>query len=139
MATSRTPLPCVSAVGASSAQAAARVEGIKFVSPPTNVSDAVDDDSYGCHRRYRTISNMLATTEPVAAQAGEDGEPDELLHLATEEPTSSDEAATDPAWRTVMEAEMVAIEDNGTWETVELPAGHRPISLKWVFKLKKDA
>ncbi|KAF0888991.1 hypothetical protein E2562_020197 [Oryza meyeriana var. granulata] len=139
MTTSRTPSTGVSAAGAGSAQAAAGVEDIEFVSPPANVSDVVDDDSRGCHRRYRTVSNVLATTEPVAAQADEDGEPDEHLHLATEEPTSFDEAATDPAWRAAMEAEMAAIEDNGTWEAVDLPAGHRPIGLKWVFKLKKDA
>ncbi|KAF0916813.1 hypothetical protein E2562_014577 [Oryza meyeriana var. granulata] len=120
-------------------EAAAGVEDIEFVSPPANVSDVVDDDSHGCHRRYRTFSNVLATTEPVAAQADEDGEPDEHLHLATEEPTSFDEAATDPAWHAAMEAEMAAIEDNDTWEAVDLPAGHRPIGLKWVFKLKKDA
>ena len=30
------------------------------------------------------------------------------------------------------------MEQNRTWELVNLPAGHRPISLKWVFKLKKN-
>jgi hypothetical protein len=34
--------------------------------------------------------------------------------------------------------EMKAIEDNGTWELVEPPAGYRPIGLKWVYKLKRD-
>ncbi|KAF0915033.1 hypothetical protein E2562_033161 [Oryza meyeriana var. granulata] len=28
---------------------------------------------------------------------------------------------------------------NKTWRLVDLPAGHRPIGLKWVYKLKKDA
>jgi hypothetical protein len=28
------------------------------------------------------------------------------------------------------------VQKNKTWEPVHLPAGHRPISLKWVFKLK---
>ena len=27
---------------------------------------------------------------------------------------------------------------NRTWEQVPIPDGHRPITLKWVFKLKKD-
>lgn len=35
--------------------------------------------------------------------------------------------------------EITAIEENATWELVDLPPGHRPIGLKWVFKLKKDA
>ena len=30
------------------------------------------------------------------------------------------------------------MEKNKTWELVDLPADHRPITLKWVFKLKKD-
>jgi hypothetical protein len=30
------------------------------------------------------------------------------------------------------------VEQNRTWELVLLPAGHRPITLKWVYKLKKD-
>ena len=30
------------------------------------------------------------------------------------------------------------MEKNKTWKLVQLPTGHRPISLKWVYKLKKD-
>jgi len=37
-----------------------------------------------------------------------------------------------------MKQELQSVEKNKTWELVDLPAGHRPISLKWVFKLKKD-
>ena len=33
---------------------------------------------------------------------------------------------------------MDAIEQNRTWELADLPAGHRAITLKWVYKLKKD-
>lgn len=33
---------------------------------------------------------------------------------------------------------MLLIIDNGTWELATLPAGHRTIGLKWVFKVKKD-
>jgi hypothetical protein len=35
-----------------------------------------------------------------------------------------------------MEQEIKVVEQ--TWELVPLPNGHRPITLKWVFKLKKD-
>lgn len=35
--------------------------------------------------------------------------------------------------------EMESIEENGTWELTNLPLGHYPIGLKWVFKLKKNA
>jgi 6-phosphofructokinase len=37
-----------------------------------------------------------------------------------------------------MEEEMKSIEENKTWSLVDLPAGHKPIGLKWVFKVKKD-
>jgi hypothetical protein len=30
------------------------------------------------------------------------------------------------------------LEQNHTWELVGLLGGHRPITLKWVYKLKKD-
>ncbi|WVZ58492.1 hypothetical protein U9M48_008764 [Paspalum notatum var. saurae] len=37
-----------------------------------------------------------------------------------------------------MVEEMASIEQNKTWSLVDRPAGHRPIGLKWVFKLKRD-
>jgi hypothetical protein len=37
-----------------------------------------------------------------------------------------------------MQQEMDSIEHNDTWELVDLSAGHHPITLKWVFKLKKN-
>jgi hypothetical protein len=30
------------------------------------------------------------------------------------------------------------VERNNTWELVDLPHGHRPTGLKWVYKLKKN-
>jgi hypothetical protein len=42
------------------------------------------------------------------------------------------------AWHASMQQEMNAVERNRTWELVDLPAGHRAITLKWVFNLKKD-
>ena len=37
-----------------------------------------------------------------------------------------------------MEQDLKSVEHNRTWELVPLPRGHHPITLKWVFKLKKD-
>jgi hypothetical protein len=37
-----------------------------------------------------------------------------------------------------MQLEMDAVEQNHTWELADLPRGHRTITLKWVFKLKRD-
>jgi hypothetical protein len=38
----------------------------------------------------------------------------------------------------VVQLEMDAVEKNRTWELADLPRGHRVITLKWVFKLKRD-
>jgi hypothetical protein len=37
-----------------------------------------------------------------------------------------------------MQSEMDAIEKNCTWELADLPRGHSAITIKWVFKLKRD-
>lgn len=37
-----------------------------------------------------------------------------------------------------MEQELKSVEHNRTWELVNLLSSPRPITLKWVFKLKKD-
>jgi hypothetical protein len=37
-----------------------------------------------------------------------------------------------------MRDEMDSITENDTWELATLPAGHRPIGLKWIFKVKRD-
>jgi hypothetical protein len=34
--------------------------------------------------------------------------------------------------------EMKVIEDNKTWELTTLPAGHRPIGLKWVYRVMRN-
>jgi hypothetical protein len=34
--------------------------------------------------------------------------------------------------------DLHSIEENKTWDVIDLPASHRPIGLKWVFKAKKD-
>ena len=62
------------------------------------------------------------------------------LHLAhgDDEPNSFAEAEGDMAWRAAMQQEIDAVKQNRTWELADLPAGHRAITLKWVYKLKKD-
>jgi hypothetical protein len=54
------------------------------------------------------------------------------------EPQSFTEAEKHVAWCVAMQSEMDAVETNRTWELADLPHGHRAITLKWVFKLKRD-
>ncbi|CAI7776895.1 unnamed protein product [Closterium sp. NIES-53] len=42
-------------------------------------------------------------------------------------------------WKKVMESELKSIEENDTWESVELPEGRKAITSKWLFKIKSDA
>ena len=38
-----------------------------------------------------------------------------------------------------MDDEIKAIEKNDTWKLTALPKGHKPIGVKWVYKIKKNA
>lgn len=38
-----------------------------------------------------------------------------------------------------MQAEIEAVEKNGTWELTKLPKGREAIDLKWIYKIKRDA
>ncbi|CAI7813006.1 unnamed protein product [Closterium sp. NIES-54] len=42
-------------------------------------------------------------------------------------------------WKKAMESELKSIEENGTWELVEVPEGCKAITSKWLFKIKSDA
>ncbi|CAI7899846.1 unnamed protein product [Closterium sp. NIES-54] len=42
-------------------------------------------------------------------------------------------------WKKAMESELKSIEENGTWELMELPEGRKAITSKWLFKIKSNA
>ncbi|CAI7818950.1 unnamed protein product [Closterium sp. NIES-53] len=48
------------------------------------------------------------------------------------------ESSDDEKWKKAMESELKSIEENGTWELVELPEGRKAITSKWLFKIKSD-
>jgi 6-phosphofructokinase len=60
----------------------------------------------------------------------------ELNFTSADELASFKEAEKEVAWQGAMSEEMKTIEDNKTWELTMLPAGHRAIDLKWVYKVK---
>ncbi|GKB72637.1 retrovirus-related pol polyprotein from transposon TNT 1-94, partial [Tanacetum coccineum] len=55
------------------------------------------------------------------------------------EPTSYSQACRNTDWINAMEKELNALEQNRTWELTELPIGHKPITSKWVYKIKYKA
>jgi hypothetical protein len=87
--------------------------------------------------RYRMMENLLGD-QPVPGLAPHDLEAQ--LHLACDDSESRSfvEAERHAAWRASMQSEMDAVEKNCTWELTDLPHGHNAITLKWVFKLKRD-
>ncbi|KAA0042921.1 Retrovirus-related Pol polyprotein from transposon TNT 1-94 [Cucumis melo var. makuwa] len=52
------------------------------------------------------------------------------------EPTSYQEASTDPLWQKAMNDELHALEKTHTWDYVDLPPGKKPIGCKWIYKIK---
>jgi hypothetical protein len=62
---------------------------------------------------------------------------EELDIVSVEELASMEDAVHEPSWQVPMLEELRSIEENSTCEAVDLPAGHRPIGLKWVYKAKK--
>ena len=106
--------------------------GVEHTSPPSGASEALPGAE--APRRYRTLENLWDTTEEVEANYSDS----EMCMLVGEEPASFAEAETDQGWRAAMDEEMSSITTNRTWELSDLPAGHRPIGLKLVYKLKKD-
>jgi hypothetical protein len=108
-----------------------------FTSPSEGDEDRIDATHDGSPLRYRIIDDILGdqAVMPGSVQRKIDTE----LHLThTGEPCSLTEAEGGVAWLAAMQQEMDSIERNRTWELVDLPAGHHPITLEWLFKLKKN-
>jgi hypothetical protein len=117
----------------------ARVEHdlVELVTPLSHDEERVDACYDGEPLRYRRVEGLLIDPSvPGPASRILAGE----LHLACDdgEPRSFAEAEKHAAWRAAMQSEMDAVETNRTWELADLPHGHRVITLKWVFKLKRD-
>jgi hypothetical protein len=68
----------------------------------------------------------------------EDSDDEAVNLMAGEEPTSFTEAEREDCWRRAMLDELQSIDANDTWTLTSLPAGHRAIGLKWIYKVKKD-
>ncbi|WZZ37877.1 hypothetical protein YC2023_034136 [Brassica napus] len=76
-------------------------------------------------------------TDGVKLVIQEEGEEEVMaLFLAAEDPEKYEDAAQHEVWRRAMEAEIKSIEENNTWELVELPDEAKVIGVKWVFKTK---
>jgi hypothetical protein len=110
---------------------------VEFATPLSHDEECIDAYHDSESLRYRTMENLL-DDQPVPGLVPHDLEAQ--LHLACDddEPQSFVEAERHAAWSAAMQSEMDAIEKNRTWELTDLPRGHNAITLKCVFKLKRD-
>jgi hypothetical protein len=117
----------------------ARVEHnpVEFATSLSHDEERIDAYHDGEPLWYHMMENLLSN-QPVPGLVPHDLEAQ--LHLACDdgEPRSFAVAERHAAWHAAMQSEMDAVEKNRTWELADLPRGHSAITLKWVFKLKRD-
>lgn len=58
------------------------------------------------------------------------------MYTTSEDPNSFEDAEKFEKWKKAMEMEINSIEENNTWELVDLPEGAKVIGVKWIFKTK---
>jgi hypothetical protein len=105
--------------------------GVEFVSPPSHGVYEDNDNDPNVPLRFRKLDDVLDSYDELQEQ-------ELMVAVGDGEPATFEEARREQSWIKAMEVEMASIEQNGTWTLVSLPRGHKPIGLKWVFKLKRD-
>lgn len=100
-----------------------------------NPSETTGESSYEEPQYFRNLTDIYQNTEDVDLPDSDI----EALLVEAEEPTNYSDAARDPDWVKAMNNEIQSIKKNKTWSLSKLPAGHKAIGLKWVFKLKRNA
>lgn len=96
-----------------------------------------EDDGEPQLRRSQRVSTKPSYLEDYVIFA--ETECERLLMIINEEPWDYNEAKELDVWIEACKDEIFSIEKNDTWDLVELPAGVKPIGLKWVFKIKRNA
>jgi len=109
-----------------------------YVTPPPNAAEYLYANYDREPVRYRSVDDVVGPAIPPGLAARELDEAEKLLFGSTEEPPSYAKAEKDAHWRHAMEEEVNAIKESGTWELVNPPPSCRPITLKWVYKVKRD-
>jgi hypothetical protein len=109
----------------------------QFATPLSHDVECIDAYHDSELLRYRMIENLFGD-QPVPGLVPHDLKAQ--LHLACDdgEPRSFMEVERHATWCAVMQLEMDTVGKNCIWELADLPRGHSAITLKWVFKLKRD-
>ena len=110
---------------------------IEFVSPPSDITEFVDALHEAEEVQFHRLDGIVGGIGS-SGLAGRLPNDPELLLISAEEPPTFALAERDANWRQAMLEEMKVIKENETWELVDPPPGCYPISLKWVYKVKRD-
>ena len=76
-------------------------------------------EKYVCYSRLSSVNYCFSTT----------------LNKAVI-PTSYEEASKNPNWIQAINNEVTALKRNDTWTECDLPPGRKPVSSKWLWKIK---
>jgi hypothetical protein len=110
---------------------------VEFATPLSHDEERIDAYHDSEPLQYHMMENLL-DNQLVLGLVFHDLEA-QLHHACNDdEPQSFTKAERHAAWHAAMQSEMDAVEKNHTWELADLPRGHSAITLKWVFKLKRD-
>jgi hypothetical protein len=109
----------------------------EFVTPLENDEARLDAAHRESPMRYRAYDNIIGAGEHVPGLAVRNLI-EELNLMSTGEPCTFAKAEQDAAWQAAMQEEIDSVKRNQTWELADLPQGHRAITLKWVYKLKRN-
>ena len=93
---------------------------IEFASPPSDITEFVDAFHDSEEARFRRLDDIVGVTGSSGLAGRLLNDPKLLLVSAEEPPT------------------FALAERDGNWQLVDPPPGCRPISLKWVYKVKRD-
>ena len=108
-----------------------------FVPKQSTSEEIFGEDQPQNLRRSERQTHQPKYLEDYILLAEELGE--ELLRYLNNEPKNFGEAKGLNERTRACEDEIESIERNKTWDLVDLPYGAKPIGLKWVFKLKRNA
>lgn len=101
---------------------------------PSHSGHAVSGPSQS-EPRVRKASNWMK--DYVSGEGLSEEENDVNFTLfAYADPLNFKEAVKSSKWRNAMDAEIKLIENNETWELMDLPAGAKKIGVKWIYKTK---
>lgn len=101
----------------------------KIVKPPSFLNDYIRASIHSTYQyhlhSFISHSNLSPTYSSFTASI-----------IVVHEPSSYAQASVYSEWRAAMDTELHALQANGTWSLVPLPAGKTTIGSKWVYKVK---